>query len=372
MTKNEFKLIEACGYGEQYLSALRQAQGCADEETPPGPWVQPATEAIGDGVGWLWRNVLAVNKITVVAGAVGVGKSMLVAGDLAARVSAGSAWPDGTPGEAGDVLIASGNDHAEDTLVPRLEAHGANLERVHFLEGWNGALKDEPSTKYWAEPAAGRGGLLPALATALEERRGVKLVVIDPVSAFLDVGRGDRARAVLSGMQALARECSTSIVLITHLRSASQQGTLGVVGADGLVAAARMVWVQARSENSTGRVRPEMPRLLRSRSSTTLSVESLRRDASHPRHFRPAAIPTSFQTVSHVAARHPHRMKMAWRTQQRFSAAWAAWRLIFRTEPGARPSRPATAAFPARQEQPRRRMSRLRLAAGRRQAAMGG
>jgi len=50
------------------------------------------------------------------------------------------------------------------------------------------------------------------------------------------------------------------------------------------------------SENSSGRGGPEMPRLLRSRSSTTLSVESLRRDASHPGHFRPAAIPVSFQT----------------------------------------------------------------------------
>jgi hypothetical protein len=36
--------------------------------------------------------------------------------------------------------------------------------------------------------------------------------------------------------------------------------------------------------------------MLRSRSSTTLSIESLRRDASHLGHFRPAAIPGSFQT----------------------------------------------------------------------------
>ena len=53
---------------------------------------------------------------------------------------------------------------------------------------------------------------------------------------------------------------------------------------------------QALPESSTGRGGPETPRLLRSRSSTTLSVESLRRDASHTGHFRPAANPTSFQT----------------------------------------------------------------------------
>jgi hypothetical protein len=137
--------------------------------------------------------------------------------------------------------------------VPRLEAHGADLERVHFLEGWNGALDKEPSTKYWAEPAGARGGLLPALANALDERRKVKMVVVDPVSAFLDVGRGDRARAVLSGLQALARECATAIVLITHLRTAYQKGTLAVVGADGLVAAARMVWVLTRDPHDRQR-----------------------------------------------------------------------------------------------------------------------
>ena len=65
----------------------------------PGAWVQPATRAFGEPVEWLWRNVLAVKKITVVAGAVGVGKSLLVAGDLAAWLPAGSAWPDGTPGK---------------------------------------------------------------------------------------------------------------------------------------------------------------------------------------------------------------------------------------------------------------------------------
>ena len=56
--------------------------------------------------------MLAEKKITAVAGAVGVGKSLLVAGDLAARFSVGSAWPDAAPGQAADVLIAGGNDEA--------------------------------------------------------------------------------------------------------------------------------------------------------------------------------------------------------------------------------------------------------------------
>jgi len=34
------------------------------------------------------------------------------------------------------VLIASGYDGAADTIVPRLLEHGADLRRVHFLEGF--------------------------------------------------------------------------------------------------------------------------------------------------------------------------------------------------------------------------------------------
>jgi hypothetical protein len=76
MTKAELKFLEAVGYGG-YAAALRQAQNPADAVPLPGAWVQPANRALGDDVSWLWRNVLAEKKITVVAGAVGVGKSML-------------------------------------------------------------------------------------------------------------------------------------------------------------------------------------------------------------------------------------------------------------------------------------------------------
>ena len=36
---------------------------------------------------WLWKDQLALRKIAVVAGAANVGKSLLVTGDFAARVS---------------------------------------------------------------------------------------------------------------------------------------------------------------------------------------------------------------------------------------------------------------------------------------------
>jgi hypothetical protein len=93
-------------------------------------------------VWWLWEDQLARRKIAVVAGAANVGKSLLVTGDFAAQVSVRAVWPDGSPSPVGDVLIASGYDGAADTVVPRLLEHGADLRRVHFLEGFTRADAD--------------------------------------------------------------------------------------------------------------------------------------------------------------------------------------------------------------------------------------
>jgi len=74
MTKYELKSLDAVGYGG-YASALRQAQDAADAVTLPGSSRRRGrseTACVGFG-GTYWPR----KKITVVAGVVGVGKSML-------------------------------------------------------------------------------------------------------------------------------------------------------------------------------------------------------------------------------------------------------------------------------------------------------
>ncbi len=62
----------------------------------------------------------------------GLGKSLVVA-DLAATVSTGGKMPDQAPlGILGNVLLISGEDAQSTVLRPRLEAHGADLDRVAF------------------------------------------------------------------------------------------------------------------------------------------------------------------------------------------------------------------------------------------------
>src|SRR5688572_29514493 len=78
---------------------------------------------------WVWPGRIALGKFTLLAGEPGLGKSLLAL-DVAARVSRGSAWPEGeTCAEQGSVLLLSGEDDVVDTVVPRLMALGADISQ---------------------------------------------------------------------------------------------------------------------------------------------------------------------------------------------------------------------------------------------------
>src|SRR5207253_2784907 len=78
---------------------------------------------------WLWPGWIPLGKLTVLDGDPGLGKSTLLL-DLAARVTRGMPMPDGTPGRQGGVTLLTAEDSLADTVRPRLEAAGADPERV--------------------------------------------------------------------------------------------------------------------------------------------------------------------------------------------------------------------------------------------------
>src|SRR5262249_25866321 len=79
---------------------------------------------------WLWPGRLALGKLAMLDGDPGLGKS-LVSLDLCARLSTGRPFPDGqtSPGPA-SAIVLNGEDGPEDTIQPRLQALGADLDRV--------------------------------------------------------------------------------------------------------------------------------------------------------------------------------------------------------------------------------------------------
>jgi hypothetical protein len=135
---------------------------------------------------WVWPGRFALKKIGLVVGLPDEGKGLTFA-DIAARITRGAAWPCGE-GQAplGNVIILSAEDDISDTIVPRLIAAGADLKRVTILK----MVREGTSERMFSLVSD-----LGALRRKVLEIGDVKVVMIDPISAYLGIGEVDSFRA---------------------------------------------------------------------------------------------------------------------------------------------------------------------------------
>jgi len=185
-------------------------------------------------ISWLWEGRIARGKITLIAGNPGLGKSFLAL-DLAARVSTGIPFPDGTPGCQGKAFLLSAEDDMADTIRPRLDAAGADCGNI--LARRYGDLGNLDAQ-------------LPQLETDLKNERPA-LLVIDPIMAFLgrlDAHRNDEIRSLFARLTELAARYGVAVVVISHLNKSTAQGTAmhRVTGSLGFTAAARAAYLVER------------------------------------------------------------------------------------------------------------------------------
>lgn len=176
----------------------------------------------------MWPGMIPLGKVTLLLGDPGIGKSLLAV-DLAARITRGKSIPPARKKrDPGRVLFLAGDGETEDLLPGRLAAFGADLERVAGIEaaengkaesGERKAAKDDEegvrffSLRYDVE----------RLDLALTQWRGCELVVIDPVSAFLDGVDANSimpVRRMMMRLSAIARRYNTAILMISHFRKA--------------------------------------------------------------------------------------------------------------------------------------------------------
>jgi hypothetical protein len=197
---------------------------------------------------WLWPNRIPLGKLTIIAGDPGLGKSLLSL-DLAARVSRGYSLPDGERAGAGDVILVSAEDDPGDTIRARLEAAGADLERIHFLQG-SFKHNDNGKSAFREFNLGDVEALADALDAIEEQGRTVRLIVIDPLSAFLggvdDISNGE-VRGVLRPLSELAARRGCAVIGISHLRKGmSPVAIYRVTGSLAFVGAARAVYAVIR------------------------------------------------------------------------------------------------------------------------------
>jgi putative DNA primase/helicase len=198
---------------------------------------------------WLWEKWIPVGRLLILAGAGGSGKTTLAV-SLAATISNGSQWPDGSGcAPIGNVLIWSGEDGIADTVIPRLIAAGANLNRISIIEG-----RKAPDGKTRAFNPATDFDLLNAEA----ERIGnVALVILDPLVSLVrgDMHRANDVRQALQSVVEFAERHNSAVIGITHLSKGARQGSIvdRVIGSQAFSALARTVLVAMKSPESETR-----------------------------------------------------------------------------------------------------------------------
>jgi putative DNA primase/helicase len=192
------------------------------------------------GVDWLWPGRFALGKIGLIAGLPDMGKGQIAA-FLAAAVTAGIALPcDEGSAPRGNVIWFNAEDDARDTVVPRLVAAGADLKRVHFVNGARVGGEDKTFSLVTD---------LRLLRRAIEKIGNVVLVIIDPMSAYLGVGKVDGrsatdVRGVLTPLKAMAEELHVAVIGIAHFNKKDdiKSALLRVSDSIAYVAAARHVY----------------------------------------------------------------------------------------------------------------------------------
>jgi hypothetical protein len=147
---------------------------------------------------------------------------------------------------AGDTLIASCEDDPADTIVPRLLAAGADLLRVHFLEGVSTGRNGWPSQWSLAHHTD--------LDNHLAVNRAIRLIIIDPASAFaglagIDGHKDADLRALLGPLADIAACFGVTILLVAHLgKNETSKAVSRVLGSVGWVNAPRSVMIVAEHE----------------------------------------------------------------------------------------------------------------------------
>jgi len=248
MSEREVARLRAEFMADPTLMARVTAEGPG---LTPGAVMRCAADIQPEPVRWLWPGRFPLGKLSVVVGDPGLGKSLLTL-DIAARVSAGRPWPDGGVCEVGSAILLSAEDDASDTVRPRLDAAGANVLRVHLLEAVRAVTADGKvvETTFNLEQDSF------AIADALTRISNVRLVVIDPISAYLggvDSHSNAEVRGVLAPLAALAAKHGAAILAVSHLRKSPGAALHRAIGSVAFAAAARSVWAVAQDPDAPAR-----------------------------------------------------------------------------------------------------------------------
>lgn len=240
---------------DRVLEAPTATVGFANPSMQKRRYLTTSRQMEPESQDWIWPEWLSVGDLHILAGAPGTGKTTLAL-NIAATISRGASWPDGSVCKPGHVLIWSTEDHHRKTLLPCLLAHHHDRDRVHFI---NLEIEsDNPQEKPQFFDPARDLVKIEQEALALGE---VRLIIIDPIVDAVDADSHKNAevRRALWSVMGLARHLNAAVLGISHF-SKGLSGHAGykplewVTGSMAFGAFARSVWLTVEETDFEGKV----------------------------------------------------------------------------------------------------------------------
>ena len=192
-------------------------------------------DVVSKEVEWLWYPYIPYEKITIIEGDPGEGKTTLVL-KLAAALSRGLPLPcdDDKEYEPIHIIYQTAEDGIEDTIKPRLEKAGADCSMIRVIDETDKELSMTDDR----------------LEQAIIETKA-RLIILDPIQAYIgatvDMHRANEIRPVLKHLGIIAEKHNCGIILIGHMNKASgSKSTYRGLGSIDIQATARSVLLVAR------------------------------------------------------------------------------------------------------------------------------
>ena len=241
--------------GLQWDDPRQQKRDDEKPRTEPQLMTVKACDVEPKELDWLWQHRFLRGHINIIGGDPGLGKSMLLI-DMAARASSGGNWPDGSSCNQCSVLYSTTEDGIADTVVPRLIAAGADLDKVHIVEAVK-CRDDSELPLFLNEHMI----YLDDMLTANPE---IGILIIDTLQSHIGSGvatnNNSSVRGVMTPLKRLAEKHHVAVLCIEHLTKSKtmsgENATYRVQGSIAFAGAARSVWIVAKDqEDDSGKRR---------------------------------------------------------------------------------------------------------------------